>query len=123
MNAELKLIMQTKTTHNVKLKSEAEFLVKGSKLSPQDSSRLRVEVPLWLSWLNTNVNKQSQSKIQLSTNKYQAYKDKSNMNMQDIKHKWVKREREMSNHKHEKFVLRFKTLALRGLHRNEGFSL
>jgi len=52
-NTELKLIMKTKTTH----KSVAEFPVKGSVLSPQDSSRLRVEMPLWLSWLNTSVSK------------------------------------------------------------------
>ena len=51
----LRLIMQTKAikkTHKVQHKSVVEFPVKGAGLSPQDSSRLRVEVPLWLSWLN-----------------------------------------------------------------------
>jgi len=32
--------------------------VKGSELSPQDSSKLRVEVLLYLSWLNTIVIRQ-----------------------------------------------------------------
>ena len=67
--------------------------MKGSGLSPQDSSRLRVKVPLWLSWLNTSVSKQSQ-----------AYKDKYNKNLQDIKYKC---EREMTNHKYGRFVSRF----------------
>jgi len=59
---------------------------------------------------------------QLSTSKYQAYKDKNNINMQDIKHKWV--EKEMSNHKHGRIVSRFEPLALYSrLHRNEEFSL
>ena len=41
--------MQIKTiklTHKVQNKSAAEFSVKGSELSPQDFSKLRVEVPL-----------------------------------------------------------------------------
>ena len=54
-NVELKTIMQTKLSHNVD-KSEAEFPAKGSEFSPQDSSRLRVEVLLYLSWLNTSVS-------------------------------------------------------------------
>ena len=33
----------------------------GLGLSPQNSSKLRVEVPLWLSWLNTSVSKQTQA--------------------------------------------------------------
>ena len=37
--------------------------------------------------------KQPKQVYKFSTNKYQAYKDKSNMNMQDIKYKWVERER------------------------------
>ena len=41
--------------------SKDEFPVKGSKLSPQDFSRLSVEVPLKLSWLNTSVSKQSKA--------------------------------------------------------------
>jgi len=49
--------MQIKTTHNVKPKSVTEFSVKDSGLSHQDSSRLRVDVSLWLSWLNTSVSK------------------------------------------------------------------
>ena len=43
---------------------------------------IRVEVPLWLSWLNTSVSKQSQA----YNNKhkiYQAYKEISNVSMQD----------------------------------------
>ena len=45
----------------------------------------RVEVPLWLSWLNTNVSKQTQAYVNLSTSIYQAYIDKGNISMQDIK--------------------------------------
>jgi len=40
-NAELKL---NANTDNIVIKSEAEFSVKGSKTSPHDSSKLRVEV-------------------------------------------------------------------------------
>ena len=36
--------------------------------------------------------KQPKQVYQFSTTKYQAYKDKSNMNLQDIKHKWVERD-------------------------------
>ena len=40
------------------------------------------------------------------------------------KHKWVEREREMSNHKHGIIISKFEPLALRSrLHRNEGFPL
>ena len=37
--------------------------MKGSRLSPQDFSRLRVEVSLWVSSLNTSVSKQSHACI------------------------------------------------------------
>ena len=65
-NTEFKLMMQTEyyyaNTQSI-TQEWAEFSVKGSGLSPQDSTRLRVEVPLWLSWLNTSVSKQSQAYI------------------------------------------------------------
>ena len=57
--------------------------VKGSELSPQDSSRLRVEVPLGLFWLNTSMSKQPQTYINYAQI-YQAYKEINNINMQDI---------------------------------------
>jgi len=57
--------------------------MKSSGLSPQDSSKLRVEVLLWLSWLNTSVSKKSQVYIQFST-KYIKYIEMNNKNMQDI---------------------------------------
>ena len=58
--------------------------MKDSELSPQDSSRLRVEVPLWLSWLNTSVSKQITQSYNNKTQVYQAYKNESNISMQDI---------------------------------------
>ena len=70
INAKLKLFMQTNTimlnTSSI-TKSVAEFPVKGFGLSPQDFSKLKVEVPQRLSWLNTSMSKQTQVYIQLST--------------------------------------------------------
>ena len=66
--------------------------MKDSGLSPQNSSRLRVEVPLWLSWLNTSVSKQSQAYIQLSTKYIKHIRDTNNKHKQDIKHKWERDE-------------------------------
>jgi len=43
-NAKLKTFILIKIRHKWYLKSEAEFPVKGSKTSSQDSSKLRVEV-------------------------------------------------------------------------------
>jgi len=65
-NAELKkLFNQTKKyyANTQSITQECSRIpVKGSGLS-QDSSRLRVEVPLWLSWLNTSMRKQCQAYI------------------------------------------------------------
>ena len=57
--------------------------MKSSGLSPQDSSRLRVEVPLWLSWLNTSVSTQSQVYIDKAQD-ITGHKEVSNIIMQDI---------------------------------------
>jgi len=78
-------------------------MVKGSEISPQDSSRLRVEVSLWVSWLNASVSKQFQANIQLSTQYIRHIKDMRNKHKQDIN--TSEREKE-SNRKHERFVLR-----------------
>ena len=53
-------------------------------------------MPLWLSWLNTSVNKQSQAYINLSTSIYQASNEYDNKSMQDI-NKVRDRERTIAN--------------------------
>ena len=60
--------------------------MKGSELSPQDSSRLRVKVPLWLSWLNTSLSKQTtQAYISIEAQgNIKHVKDTNNNSMQDI---------------------------------------
>ena len=79
--------------------------MKGSGLSPQDSSKLRVKVPLWLSWLNTSVSKPSQANIYIyeTQGNIKYVIDINNKNMQDINTS----EREISNRKHGRIVLRF----------------
>ena len=96
--------------------------MKGSGLSPQDSSRVRVEMPLWLSLLSTSVSKQTtQACISIKHKLYQAYKDERNKNTQDIKTQVRGRDKQ-SQTQEICFEVRATTLRPR-LQHYEGFSL
>ena len=87
--------------------------MKGSELSPQDSSRFRVEVPLWLEYkceqtipsmhIYTHTHTHTTHTHTWAQGNIKHVKNINNNSIQDIKHKW---ERDKQS-KHGRIISRF----------------